>query len=124
MSRGMSAPAYWLSASVLTMMSAPAFRLGVDAGHERRRQSLVPAEPHDVVDAVGARHLGRPVRRPVVDDDRLDRVNLRDGLRQVRQRPWQGVRLVQARNLNDELRHATSTRRSTTPSQVIVRARS
>ena len=43
---------------------------GVDAGHERRRQPLVPAQPDDVIDAARARDVGRAVARPVVDDER------------------------------------------------------
>ena len=44
---------------------------------ERRGQAAVPLEPHDVMHAVGARHVRRAVRRPVVDDQVLDDVDAR-----------------------------------------------
>ena len=123
----MSAPAYWLSASVLTMKSAPAFSAASMPGHEAGSEPLVPPEAHDVIDAVGARHLGRPVGRSVVDDEHLDPVDARDLPGQVGQRRGQRLRLVQARDLDDQLLHAcwapSPTNRSTTPSQVTRRAR-
>ena len=42
---------------------------GVDAGHERRGESLAPAEANDVMDAVRARDRRRVVARSVVDDE-------------------------------------------------------
>ena len=45
----------------------------VEARLEAVRQALVVRQPHDVVDAVRARDLDRPVGRAVVDDEPLDR---------------------------------------------------
>ena len=122
-----------------------ALERGVDAGGERRRQPLVPAQPDDVIDAGRARDIGRAVARSVVDDQDFDDVDARDGSRQFRQRRRQRVRLVEARDLDDELRQrvawsvATGNLRnygysrgfgnqptsvSMTPSQVIRRATS
>ena len=94
---------------------------GVDAGLERRRQALVPAKPDDVIDAAGSRDVGGAVARPVVDHQDFDRVDAGDGLRQIGERRRQRLRLVQARDLDDELFHDTNF--SITPSQVMVRAR-
>ena len=73
-------------------------------------------------DAAGARDVRRAVARPVVDDQDLDDVDAGNALRQVRERRRQRLRLVEARNLDDELFHDNSF--SITPSQVTVRARS
>ena len=54
-SLGMSSAQYWLSASVLTMTSAPARSAASMPGGERPREALVAAEADDVVDA---RRLG------------------------------------------------------------------
>ena len=43
MSRGISCAGYWLSASVLTMMSAPSRSARVEAGHEAGGQPLAAA---------------------------------------------------------------------------------
>ena len=77
----------------------------VDAGHERRRQPLVPRQPHDVMDAVRARDVGGAVLGAVVDDEDLDHVDAGHGRRQVCQRGRQRVGLVQARNLDDQFFH-------------------
>ena len=79
----MSAPTYWLSASVLTMKSAPSLSARVDARHERGRQALVAAEAHDVMHAMRARDVRRAVARPVVDDQHLDAVDAGNAPRQV-----------------------------------------
>ena len=50
---------------------------GVEAGLERGGEALVVGQPDDVVDAVRARDLDRPVGRAVVDDQPLDRVEAR-----------------------------------------------
>ena len=47
------------------------------------REALVVGEPHDVVDAVGARDLDRAVGRAVVDHEPLDRVEALDAPREV-----------------------------------------
>ena len=73
----MSAALYWLSASVLTITSAPSFSAGVEARLEALREALVVGEAHDVVDAVGARDLDRAVGRAVVDHEPLDLVEAR-----------------------------------------------
>ena len=99
----MSPPKYWLSASVLTTTSAPslsdASRPGLEAGGE----ALVVREPDDVVDAVLARDLDRAVGRAVVDDQPLDRLEPRHLARKIAQRDREGVLLVQARDLDDQL---------------------
>ena len=61
MSFGMSSALYWLSASVLTMMSAPARRRGVESGDEAARQALVRSEVDDVIHAARPRDLDRAV---------------------------------------------------------------
>ena len=82
----MSPPKYWLSASVLTITSAPSFSAGVEPGLEGRRQALVVRQPDDVVDAVLARDLDGAVGGAVVDDEPLDRVDARDLAREVGER--------------------------------------
>ncbi len=94
----------------------------VDARAERGRQTLVAAEPHDVRDAVGARDLRRAIPRAIVDDERLDDVDAGNRRRQIAQRLRQRLGLVEARNLDDELRHVP-TSFSITPFQVTVFAR-
>src|SRR3972149_6022072 len=127
MSLGMSAPAYWLSPSVLTMTSAP-----------RRMQASRPAE-----NAAARPRLcgncttcstpcrtatpgprGRPAAGAVVDDQPLDAVDARNGAGNVPQRGRQRLRFVEARDLNDELLHVVvppepSTSLAITPSHVI-----
>ena len=60
----MSRPSYWLSASVLTITSAPSFSAGVEPGLEAGREALVVRQAHDVVDAVRARDLDRASVEP------------------------------------------------------------
>ena len=55
---------------------------GVQARLEGGREALVAREPHDVVDAALARDVSGPVRRPVVHDQPLHRVEPVD-------LPWQ-----------------------------------
>ena len=95
---------------------------GVDAGSEGRGQPLAAAEADHVVDAAGAGDLGRAVARAVVDHQPLDDVDAGDGGRQVAQRAGERLGLVQARDLDDQLGHAP-TSRSMTPSQVTSAAR-
>jgi hypothetical protein len=99
---------------------------GVDAGGESGGEPLVATQPDDVIDAAGTRHVRRPVARPVVDDQHLDDVDAGNRLGQIGERRRQRLRLVQARDLDDELLHPAlaCTSVSITPSQVIVRARS
>ena len=95
---------------------------GVDAGGEGGGQPLAAAEAHHVVDAAGAGDLGRAVARAVVDHQPLDDVDAGHGGRQIAQRAGQRLGLVQARDLDDQLRHAP-TSRSMTPCQVTSEAR-
>jgi hypothetical protein len=75
-----------LSASVLTITSAPSFSAGVDARPGRRGEALVVGQADDVVDAVRARDLDRRVGRAVVDDQPLDGVEAGQLARQVGER--------------------------------------
>ena len=99
----MSWPLYWLSASVLTMTSAPSLSAGVQARLEAGGEALVVRQLHDVVDAVGARDLDRPVGGAVVDDEPLDGVEAGDLAREIGQRRRQRRLLVEAGDLDDEL---------------------
>ena len=65
---GMSDPAYWLSASVLTMKSAPSFTAASMPAMNAAARPLCRRETDDVVDALTARHGRGIVARPVVDD--------------------------------------------------------
>ena len=94
---------YWLSASVLTMMSAPSAERRLDACHERRRQAAVPGEAHDVVNPELGRLRAGAVGAAVVDDEHFDGVDPLDAPREVREGRTQVVALVQAGDLNDEL---------------------
>ena len=114
-----------------------ALERGVDAGRERRRQPLVAAQPDDVIDAARARDVRRAVARPVVDDQDLDDVDAGDRSRQIGERRRQRLRLVEARDLDDQFHRTPSqlwrilrpylaisrTSFSITPSQVMRRAR-
>ena len=82
---GMSAALYWLSASVLTITSAPSFSEASRPGLEALREPLVVRQPHDVVDAVRARDLDRAVGGAVVDHEPLDLVEALDLAREVAQ---------------------------------------
>jgi hypothetical protein len=76
---------------------------GVEARLEAGGKPLVVGEPHDVVDAVGARDVDRGVRRAVVDDQPLDLVDPLDRPREIAQRGRQLLGLVEAWNLDDQL---------------------
>ncbi len=76
---------------------------GVQAGHEAGGQAPVLAEVHDIVDAPAAGHLLGVVQGAVVDDQVLDGVDPVDVLRQVVQGNLEGLRLVQAGDLDDQL---------------------
>ena len=97
MSFGMSSALYWLSASVLTMMSAPCAQAGIEPGHEAAREALMRAEIDDVIDAVGARDFDRPVGAAVVDDQPLDLVHARHLARQRLKRDRERSLLVVGR---------------------------
>jgi hypothetical protein len=73
--RAMSAPRYWLSASVLTMMSAPRRRHASRPAHVGRREAAVAREAEHVVDAELRGVLGGAVGAAVVDDEDLDAVD-------------------------------------------------
>ena len=76
---------------------------GVQTGLEAVGEALVVGQPDDVVDAVGARHLDGAVGRPVVDDEPLDGVEAGQLARQVGERGGEGLLLVEAGNLDDQL---------------------
>jgi hypothetical protein len=95
---------------------------GVETRGKRRREAFASPETDDVLHAVSARDLDRVVGRAVVDHENLDAIDARNLARHVGQRGRQRRRLVEARDLDNELGHPTSF--STTPSHVIVRARS
>ena len=76
---------------------------GVQAGLEARGEALVVGQAHDVVDAVGARHLHGAVGRAVVDHEPLDGVEARHLAREVRQGDGERLLLVLAGDLDDEL---------------------
>ena len=78
----------------------------VEAGLEARREALVVRQPDDVVDAAGARDLDRPVARPVVDDQPFDRVESVDLPREVGKDEREGLLLVEAGDLDDQLHAA------------------
>ncbi len=103
---------YWLSASVLTITSAPSFRHGVEAGLEAVGEALVVGQPDDVVDAVRTRDLDGAIGRAVVDDEPLDAVEPVHLARQVGQRLGERLLLVEAGDLDDQLHRL---RRKTVP---------
>ena len=99
----MSRASYWLSASVLTITSAPSLSDASSPAWNAARQPLVVGQPHDVVDAVLARDLDRAVGRAVVDHEPLDLVEPLDAPWQVAQGDGEGVLLVEAGDLDDQL---------------------
>ena len=100
---GMSGRMYWLSASVLTITSAPSFRHASSPAWKPAARPLLFVSLHDVVDAVGAGDLDRAVGGAVVDDEPLDDVDARDLAREVGERRRERGLLVEAGNLDDEL---------------------
>ncbi len=75
----------------------------VEAGLEPRGEALVVRQPDDVVDAVLAGHLDGAVRRAVVDDQPLDRVEAVELPGQVGERRRKRGLLVEAGDLDDQL---------------------
>ena len=75
----------------------------VDASLKTGGEALVVGQPHDVVDAVLARHRDRRVGRAVVDHEPLDDIETVDCARQVGERLRKLVRLVPAGDLDDQL---------------------
>ena len=75
----------------------------VEARLEAGGEALVVRQLDDVVDAVLARDLDRPVGRAVVDDEPLDDVDAGDLAREVGQRRRERLLLVEAGDLDDEL---------------------
>ena len=74
----MSAPAYWLSASVLTMMSGAQAQACVDSRHEALCKSAVVHEAYYVVYAQLLCTLHGAVGAAVVDDEVFDLVDTVD----------------------------------------------
>src|SRR3954452_20950394 len=81
----------------------------VEPGLEARGQPLVVRQAHHVVDALLARDLDRAVGRAVVDDQPFDLVEALDASRELAQGGGEGLLLVQAGDLDDEL-HAAAAR--------------
>ncbi len=102
-SRAMSRPGVLIVGVRVDDDVGAGFEAGVDARDERRGQTLLSPEPHDVVDAKPPGDLGRAVVRSVVNDQPFDRVDARHGRRQVRQRLRKRRRLVQTGDLDDQL---------------------
>ena len=103
-SLGMSAPSYWLSASVLTITSAPSFRPASRPAWKRGREPLVVREADDVVDAALARATStvRSVE-PSSMTSHSTASKPGDLARQVGERQRQLRLLVEARDLDDQL---------------------
>ena len=99
----MSRASYWLSASVLTITSAPSLSAASRPGLERGGEALVLVQADDVVDAVLAGDLDGAVARAVVDDEPLDDVEARHVARQRGERDREAALLVLAGDLDDEL---------------------
>ena len=83
----------------------PELEGGIEAGLEGPREAAVHGKPQQVGRARHARDFRRSVLGAVVDDQRLDRVESHDGARQRGERLAEMPLLVEARNLDDELRH-------------------
>src|SRR5207253_8826013 len=77
----------------------------VEAGLEGACEPEVDREAQQVGGACPLRNLGGPVLRPVVDDERLDRVEAGDRARQRGERLGEIPLLVVAGDLDDQLRH-------------------
>ena len=99
----MSAATYWLSASTVTITSAPDAKRRVDPGSEGLGQPAPPREPHDPGRAVLEGDRRSAVARAVVDDDRLHLVEPGHLGRQVREHPRQRLRLVERGDDDDQL---------------------
>ena len=99
----MSAAAYWLSASVLTMTSAPSLSEASRPAWKRVGQALVVGELDDVVDAEVAGDLDGAVGRPVVDDEVLDLVEALTARGKVGEGGGELGLFVEARDLDDQL---------------------
>ncbi len=83
MSRATSSPQYWLSASVLTIMSAPSRQALSSPCHEGSGQPLVLSQAHDVVYAQRFGDLCRAICAAVVNDQPLDLVHARQTARKL-----------------------------------------
>ena len=105
----MSRPEYWLSASVLTMTSAPSFRQASRPAWKPAARPLLFVSRTMWSTPLLAGDLDRAVGRAVVDDQPLDDVEARDLAREVGQRCRERRLLVEAGDLDDEL-HARAGR--------------
>ena len=101
----MHAASYWLSASVLTMTSAPELEARLDARHKGGREPAVVRQRNDVVDAACARQFHGPVARAIVDQQPLDLGESGHLTRQSRERRADGLLLVECGDLDDQVRH-------------------
>ena len=75
----------------------------IDAGPESLRQALVALVPHDVMDAERLRHLDGAVAGAIVDDLQLEPLDSVVLAGNVRERLRQGLLLVEAGDLDDQL---------------------
>ena len=76
---------------------------GIHPGLETGGQTLVIGETHDVVHTAGLRDFNRLVRRAVIDDQPLHRVEPVELTRQQRERVRQLLLFVETRDLDDQL---------------------
>src|ERR1035437_5954207 len=104
----MSAAAYWRSASVETMTSAPRR----SAASSPARQANARPRGMGSRTAWGARGVGVVVTRAVVHDERLDRLEPWHAAGQLRERGPDLFRLVPGGNLDDELHGSGEPNRS------------
>jgi hypothetical protein len=81
------------------------FQRRVDPRHECRGETLVASQPHDVIGAAPPCHLRRPVARSIVHHEDFDDVDSSDDAREIGERRGQRRRLVETRDLDDELCH-------------------
>ena len=104
----MSAPSYWLSASVLTITSAPSFSPASSPAWKPAARPLLFVSRTMWSTPCCARDLDRAVGRAVVDDQPLDRVEAGDLAREVGERQRQLLLLVETGDLDDELHGAVT----------------
>ena len=83
----------------------PVAKREVDPALECGGEPAIAAVAHYVVHAVLARDIRSAVGTAIVDHQDFDDIHALDRARQGRQRVRQVIRLIEARNLDDELRH-------------------
>ena len=106
----MSAALYWLSASVLTITSAPSFSDASSPAWKPCASPLLFVSRTTWSTPWRARDLDRAVGRAVVDHEPLDLVEALDLAREVGKRDRERLLLVQAGNLDDQLHRQGASR--------------